>query len=343
MLWRSLSLSLVLSVSLSLSLPRSLSRSLSLSLSLVLALSLSLSLTRSWSQSQYLAVCCLSAVRVALSQGLVLRTRSLLLIRLLRHRPDHTVMRCSTGLPHHPVHQHTVPSSTVVFLDGSFQYLIMAAPAGPNGEWSFSSWGKHQGPERLQFHRDAWSGPGPVGAPLKHTDPVPRNLEPLKKRAKDMIGPESLADREGLRRQEPQYPTNAPSRMTVAPEDNLRSWAPVLQRDLGCDNRSCAAFTTLVKQGALGLHGGLMTIAHLIKDNSQVPASRPRSKTSVWLRRASEEARQALQNKNAWRKNISSGSARAAGPSGSSSVAWSNWQPTGGASRTWSTSEPAIP
>ena len=66
-------------------------------------------------------------------------------------------------------------------------------------------------------------------------------------------------------------------------------------KDMECDERSRPAFVALVTKGKRGYAEACRVLAHLIKDKGLDP-EKPRSSSSQWLKRASEEAMDAIEH-----------------------------------------------
>ena len=86
-----------------------------------------------------------------------------------------------------------------------------------------------------------------------------------------------------------------PGWMTLMAPDDLKTWSKVILNDMECEERSCQAFVALARKGKRGYAEACRVLAHLIKDKDLDP-EKPRSSSSQWLKRASEEAMDALEH-----------------------------------------------
>ena len=73
----------------------------------------------------------------------------------------------------------------------------------------------------------------------------------------------------------------------------------VILKDMECDERYCQACVALVRKSNRCYAEACRVLAHLIKDKDLDPV-KPRSSSSQWLKRASEEAMDAIEHPEIW-------------------------------------------
>ena len=103
-----------------------------------------------------------------------------------------------------------------------------------------------------------------------------------------------------------------------------------------CDERSCKACVALVKKGKKGYAEAYRVLAHLINDKN-LDLEKPRINSSQWLKRASEEAMDAIEHPEilgAWTFNGSRAFYMSLNH-------WSAWQPSPRPSSSWGPHAPA--
>ena len=189
-------------------------------------------------------------------------------------------------------------------------------------------------------------GPVPPGYAGPYEDPEDF-LHRFRAHAADALDPELLQDRQTLWDMETKGLEDCPSWMTLKPDPELKIWASVLMEDLECDFRSVQTFVTLVRKGSLGYHEGCRVLAHLFKDKDFDPSRPLSSDPSKWLKRASDEAIDALDNKAVWEAGPEGASSpyKGADPGagkGQWSSSWGSYQPvsTGSSSSSWGSYQP---
>ena len=159
-------------------------------------------------------------------------------------------------------------------------------------------WESDQGIGRLSFLPALNPGPPPAGPPLDLDDPD-MFLWHFRNYARTNVDAELLMDRETLWLNPMLSLQTSPPWMTLRPDPQLRIWKEILQDELGCDFRSLETFVTLVRKGPRGYCEACRVLAHLLKDKDLDP-SKPKPEASKWLKRACDEAIDAIDDPSAW-------------------------------------------
>ena len=154
--------------------------------------------------------------------------------------------------------------------------------------------------------------------------------------------PEWIHDRVAIWRSVPEHLVNAPTWMTLMPDQDLKCYKSILQDDLNLDWTSIGSWVELVRNGRLGYQEGCRILAHLVKDSSS-SSWRSTSGPSGWLARATAEAQEAIANWREWdapppqSTSSSSSAPRASWQHGPSGWHGSSWQqgPSGWTSGSW--------
>lgn len=211
-----------------------------------------------------------------------------------------------------------------------------------------NAWEDKHGIGRLAFLPALNPGAPPAGPvpPAPEDDPH-GFLWHFRQHARASIDPELLQDRERLWTLETTSIEDRESWLTLRPDLQLEIWKKILIEELDCDHRSTMAFVTLVRKGHLGFLEGCRLLAHLFKDKDLDP-SRPSPNASKWLKRAADEAMEAIDDPGAWDHGPQAHPSPVKGDGGkgqgtSSSAghsAWGSYQPSTSSTSGWEAQQP---